>query len=180
MARIYLLIVIVIIAFGCVSETPAPKEEPSKPPAPATEDTAEKRSSEPTPDTLFSAAAKGQLATVMRKLEEGENVNAQDETGMTALAWAALRGRGGVARYLLEKNADPNIPDEKGLYPLHKACLFGDKAVIQNLIDFDADVNAEGPGGVKAVEIARRMKHADIVELLEKAAAKAGESSTAE
>lgn len=174
MTRIIMLFIVVVLVFGCASETPSRQAEQPKPAQPSTGETSEKPSSEPMPDTIFSAAAKGQLATVMRKLEEGEDINTTDKTGMTALSWAALRGRGGVVRYLLEKNADPNIPDEKGLYPIHKACLFGDKSVVQSLIDFDADVNAAGPGGLKAVEIARRMKHADIVSLLEAAAEKAG------
>jgi len=172
MSRFFIILSVVFLFYGCGSNQPETTKQPSKPAKDTPVETDDRRSSEPDPDTIFSAAANGQLATVMRKLEEGQDVNVTDDTGMTALSWAALRGRSGVVRYLLEKGADPNIPDEKGLYPLHKACLFGDKGAIQSLVDFDADVNAEGPGGLKAVQIARRMKHDEIVEILETAAAR--------
>jgi len=173
MNRILLTLIILTLTVGCTSEKPGkPESQPEPTKAAIVPDTQPKKSSEPSPDSIFSAASHGQLATIMRYLDEENDVNAQDEAGDTILAWAALRGRGGVTKYLLEHDANPNIANKTGLTPLHKACLFGDKGVIQILLDYGADVNAPGPGGVKAVVIAKRMKHAEAVELLEKAMAK--------
>lgn len=170
--RTMLLLLAIVLAAGCSQNAP----ETVKKTEPAVKEAAKpikpKKSSEPKMDTLFSAAVNGQLATVMRMLDEGQDINQQDDEGNTALAWASLRGKSGVVKYLVEHNANPNLPNTKGLTPLHQACLFGDKTVVQTLIDFGADVNYEGPGKMKAVEIARKMKHQDIVDMLEKAASK--------
>ncbi|MBN1295288.1 ankyrin repeat domain-containing protein [bacterium] len=172
MIRFLCAFMTVLLIAGCSSEIPKKAEQPATVDTQPEQPMEPKRSSEPEPDTIFSAAAKGQLATIMRLLDEGTDVNLKDASGMTALSWASMRGRAGIVRYLLEHNANPNIPDDKGLYPLHKACLFGDESVIQNLLDFNADVNAAGPEGVKAIDIARRMKREKAVELLEIAMAK--------
>ncbi|MCD4654474.1 ankyrin repeat domain-containing protein [bacterium] len=178
MNRYLVICMLITLLAGCSSEKPKTDNSQPRPKKVAVvPETQPKKSSEPDPDSIFSAAAKGQLASIMRYLDEGKNVDSQDEAGDSLLSWAALRGRAGVVKYLLEHNANPNLANKKKLTPLHKACLFGDENVIQILLDFGADVNLEGPGGTKAIEIARRMKHTEVVVLLEKAANKSADKA---
>lgn len=167
MKIIWILSLLLICSAGCTPRESAKSEKAV--PGAATQVTTvpEKKPLKPVEGTFFAAAANDQLATVMKMLNENQDINARDPDGMTALSWAAIRGRSAIVKYLLEHNADPNIADNKGLTPLHKACLFGDKNVIQLLVDFRADVNASGPEGLKPLAIAKRMSHAEVVAILE-------------
>lgn len=60
------------------------------------------------------AAARGNLKAVERLLEAGADINAQSESGRTALHAAALWGRTEIAARLLALGANPNIEDRKG------------------------------------------------------------------
>ncbi|MFH1114668.1 MAG: ankyrin repeat domain-containing protein [Pseudomonadota bacterium] len=59
------------------------------------------------------AAAMGEAKTV-EALANGEDVNAQNNTGKTALMFAASEGRLTVVETLLKAGADPNLKDKEG------------------------------------------------------------------
>ncbi|KAK4032427.1 ankyrin repeat-containing domain protein [Parachaetomium inaequale] len=59
------------------------------------------------------------------------DVDAVDEEGKTALAWAVLRGDMQTVQLLLERGADPNICDSNGDSPL-ALCTHGREPLIMN------------------------------------------------
>ena len=99
---------------------------------------------------------------------EGYQVDQQDCTGSTPLAWAASNGHEGVVKILLEhKNVDPNRLDKCGRTPLGWAAIEGHEAVVRLLLkreDVDPDRqdrNGEGPLGWAAIK-----GHEGVIKLL--------------
>ena len=99
---------------------------------------------------------------------EGHEVDQQDCTGRTPLAWAARNGHEGVVQVLLErKNVDPNRLDKNDLTPLGWACIEGHARVVQLLLERESvdptrpDVNDLTPLGWAAIK-----GHDGVVKLL--------------
>jgi len=73
----------------------------------------------------MQAAAAGQLDAVRSLLAEGAPVDAKDESGWTALHFAAANGWTDVAALLLDRGADPNARALLDMTPLHWAAMRG-------------------------------------------------------
>jgi ankyrin repeat protein len=109
---------------------------------------------------LHLAAFHDQTNTLEILIRAGANVSLVDESGFTALHWAAMEGATGAAAFLLKHKADPNAhvvqPEyasgpafmmRQGLSvigdtPLHLAALAGQTNIVQLLLKSKADVNA--------------------------------------
>jgi len=98
----------------------------------------------------------------------GCEINQQDCTGSTPLAWAARNGHVGVAKLLLKgKDFDPNLPDAYDRTPLAGAAYEGHEGVVKLLLEReDVDPNrpdkrSETPLGWAAVR-----GHEGVVKLL--------------
>jgi len=75
-----------------------------------------------------------ELVAVLIKAR-GCDVNQQDCSGSTPLAWAARNDHGGVVRLLLERgHIDPNRPDVDDRTPLGCAALGGHEGVVKLLL----------------------------------------------
>ncbi len=88
-------------------------------------------------------------ADTLRRLQDGDDVNARDERGWTPLHRAAAFGRTpGVVTALVEAGAAPNARDRKGRTPLHVAACFGKAvpAVAEALLAAGADPAAKDEG----------------------------------
>lgn len=94
-------------------------------------------------DDLIKAAFAGQLSEVKRLVEEGANVNAKRENGMTALMGASLAGHQEVVELLLAKEAEVDA----------KVYFFGRSS------------------GATAYDLASQKDHRDIMKLLIRAGA---------
>ena len=82
-----------------------------------------------------------------RLLEEGDDFDAKDESGQTALRQAVFNGRD-VMTLLLEKGANVHAEDDAGETALYWAATNGHEAVVQLLVEKRADgVAAGGDGG---------------------------------
>ena len=106
----------------------------------------------------FVNAAKGSdVAKIQEFLQAGENVNAKNELGNTALHYAAASGNSDMVKFLLENGADANIANDKGWTPLAIAekKKFGDIVNMfqsaQNNKDL-SDLVAKASENAKAVE----------------------------
>jgi len=76
-----------------------------------------------------------ELVTVLINAASYE-VDQQDCTGRTPLAWAARNGHEGVVKILLErKNIDPDRTDKNNLAPLGWACIKGHEGVVKLLLE---------------------------------------------
>lgn len=94
---------------------------------------------------LFDAARRGDVGELVRVLhEEAASVDAQNETGMTALHCAAANGRDtSIAVLLRDFGASVNVREENGWTPLHEAVMSESLRSVQVLLEYGADVEAE-------------------------------------
>lgn len=68
---------------------------------------------------------------------------------------------------LLSQNADPNCYEDKcQIRPLHFAAVYNAVDVIFPLIKAGANIDANTSDGYKPIDIAKQLKHHDIVEIL--------------
>uniref|UniRef100_A0A1A9VJQ1 ANK_REP_REGION domain-containing protein n=1 Tax=Glossina austeni TaxID=7395 RepID=A0A1A9VJQ1_GLOAU len=66
------------------------------------------------PDTLHSAAEKGDFYLTVYILSKGADLNAQDECSWTPLHYAVYSGNIDVVRFLIDQGANYNITDNEG------------------------------------------------------------------
>lgn len=93
---------------------------------------------------LLEAVSRGDLKVVQEFLDNGGNVNLQDEPGMTPLHHAASSDSDGsnlaMVQLLIDKGANANAIDDTHHTPLHMVSC---KATAEALIDAGANVNAK-------------------------------------
>ena len=96
-----------------------------------------------TKSAVADAAMRGDVQVVRAVLTSGQDVNAPQGDGMTALHWAAERGHAELAALLLYAGANVEAVTRIGNYtPLHLASRAGSAAVATALLDAGADVAA--------------------------------------
>ena len=115
---------------------------------------------------VADAASLGDLDRVRALISGGDDVNARQPDGSTALLWAAYESDPEMVAALVEAGADPNAANEFGITPLLQASRIGDAAVIGTLLDAGADVSLTSPNGETALMAAARTGSADAVALL--------------
>jgi len=76
-------------------------------------------------------------------LQAGANPDRPDETGKTALHWAAVFGKTALFREMLARGANPDVTDKHHWKPLHYACMNGHAAIVEDILDQTqgADIN---------------------------------------
>jgi len=60
------------------------------------------------PPDLLDTSRKGDLKRVQKLLDSGADINQRDNTGFTALHWAAMTNKQEVAKLMIQKKADNN------------------------------------------------------------------------
>lgn len=83
-------------------------------------------------NSFCMAALKGDLQTVKKLVEYGEEVN-QTSNGMTPLMYAAKYNRVDVVKFLISKGAEPNTKSDKGFTALDYAEQTGARDVVNYL-----------------------------------------------
>lgn len=104
---------------------------------------------------LHQAAQAGDLDTVMRLVEKGEALHAQDEEGQTPLHLAAQAGDGSTVKYLIRNGASVHFPDTNARTPLHVAAKAGKIDAVEYLLVFGADPAARDSEGKTPLTLAR-------------------------
>jgi len=108
-----------------------------------------------------------ELVTVLINAASYE-VDQQDCTGRTPLAWAARNGHEGVVKILLERNVDPDRADKNNLAPLGWAAIKGHEGVIKLLLErTDVDPNRPDKYGGTPLSYSASKGHGRIVQLLQ-------------
>ncbi len=135
-----------------------------------------------TSQRLRWSAESGDYAEVKRLIEEGADVNTQDQDlGWTALELASGKGHIEVVKLLIEEGANVNAQDQDGLgwTALISASYHGHPEIVKLLIDKGADVNAQDYYGYTALMYALEHGHTfggrvwvEIARLLREAGAK--------
>ena len=117
-------------------------------------------------DALLAAVQNDDASSVARLILEHANVNAREQDGATALAWAAMRSNIAIAEMLLEAGADPNLTNEMGVSPLSLAIVNGSGAMAALLVKNRADPNVARENGETPLMTAARLGQTDVVKLL--------------
>jgi ankyrin repeat protein len=122
---------------------------------------------------VADAAMRGDVDAVRSLLRVGEDVNAAQGDGMTALHWAAEAGDAPMAEVLLYAGANVGALTRLGDYtPLHLASRGGHAEVAALLLEKGADVEARtSTGAVAPLHFAARAGSPDAVSVLLRAGA---------
>jgi ankyrin repeat protein len=117
---------------------------------------------------LHAASYWGRLEVARLLLENGANVNLEDDNGKTPLVAAYRRNRTNLEamRLLLKHGAAADVQYDRHGSILHDASYNGHLAVMELLLQHDADVNAGDGDNWKPLLWASIGKHADAVQLL--------------
>ena len=116
--------------------------------------------------SLIEAARSGDRAAVKALVQKGENVNAAQGDGTTALHWASYRDDVEAADLLLKAGAKVNAANDLGATPLWTASLNGSAAMVRRLLQAGANPNLGLIAGETPVMVASRSGAADVVEQL--------------
>jgi ankyrin repeat protein len=103
---------------------------------------------------LHQAALGGNTAVCEFIIGKGEDVNIQDDSGVTPIHLASEGGFVKAVKVLLEHHADPTILNGSGRTPLHRAAFFGRASAAEALIDAGVPIDQEDEDGATAVQLA--------------------------
>jgi uncharacterized protein len=122
---------------------------------------------------LMIAAAERQLDAVVALLEAKADPNLRNAYGRTAIMYASTYGQTDIVEKLLAAGADPNLvpSDASGWTALISAAARGHPRTVQALLRGGANAGVAARNGSTALDIAREAGHAEVVRILEAAAA---------
>lgn len=116
---------------------------------------------------IWQAAIDNDLSKVKLLTGKGTSVNIKDNSGYTALHYAARAGNIEIAKYLLDSGADPNSRTKTGRdTPLHRAAYQGHDVMVSLLLQRGADPMLQNSDGQTALHKAASMKRTEVVKLL--------------
>jgi ankyrin repeat protein len=119
------------------------------------------------PSPVADAAQRGDTAAVQALLKGGEDVNAAQGDGMTALHWTALNGDLKTLNVLLIAGAVTEPLTRVGRYtPLHLASSRGHATVIARLLEAGSKPSAVTDTGVQPLHLAAQAGNPDAVKFL--------------
>ena len=115
---------------------------------------------------LIEAVQNDDRAGVSALLSRHADVNAQEDDGATALAWAAVRSNVEIASILLDAGANPNLTNEEGIGPLYLAITDGSMAMVKLLLAKGADPNIARTDGETALMTATHLGQVEVMKML--------------
>jgi len=115
---------------------------------------------------LHCAALGGHWEVVKLLLDAGAAIDAQTNTGRTALAFACGQNLINIVRMLITRGANVDKQDSKHRTPMHFAARGGFDGVIQLLLNQGADINAADEEGNSPLHHAAHRGNAAVTRLL--------------
>lgn len=128
---------------------------------------------------IHGAAKKGDLTALRSLLETGEEVDATNAVGNTALMVASMEGQVDAVVLLIEAGANVNAATTSGDTALSFACWKGHGNIVRLLLEKRANVDTRGTGGRTPLMVAAKFDHIEIVEMLLDAGANAAPKDAA-
>lgn len=119
--------------------------------------------------TAIIASDKQAIAQTLDELKQESallDIQTQDNFGMTALHWAAVRNDGPTVQDLLEHKAKVNIRDNDGKTPIHYAARNGNTLILKVLLTCGANINAQDESNNTALHYAAGNGHLRAVQAL--------------
>ncbi|KAI4307078.1 hypothetical protein L6164_030307 [Bauhinia variegata] len=98
-------------------------------------------------DAVHGFAREGDVANLLKSIENGVSVNLKDSEGRTPLHWAVDRGHLNVTELLVSKNANVDAQDNDGQTPLHYAAVCGRETIAEYLVKHKADTGIKDNDG---------------------------------
>ena len=125
-----------------------PKWE-TKPADPAVMPSEEFDGLKPQANSIWSAAAEGNLKSLKEHLAKGIDINTKDDgsLGITPLAFAILQDQTQMVEFLIQQGADVNAKYRDGGTALHTAAFLGQYEVTELLVQKGANVNTKDEDG---------------------------------
>ena len=105
---------------------------------------------------LADAAESRNVAKLRTLITDGNDINAAQVDGMTALHWAVYYDDLATVKLLLANKAKVNAKNRYRVSSLSLACTNGNEQIVQLLLDAGADPNAELRGGETVLMTAAR------------------------
>lgn len=112
---------------------------------------------------LIQAAEAGDTTTVLRRIQEGADINGRDDRGRTAVMAATHGNQADTVRVLIEAGADINIRDNRMDNPFLYAGAEGLLDILKLTIDAGADTKLTNRFGGTALIPAAERGHVEIV-----------------
>lgn len=118
---------------------------------------------------FWDAVQSGNIDSVAAYIDQGVDVNIQDQEGIAAIIIAAINNDYKIIDLLLEHGADVDVKTKDGATALSFAAMEGSELVAEKLIEHGANVNEqENSKGDTPIMLAIKESHSDIVKLLYK------------
>lgn len=121
----------------------------------------------------FDAVKRGDLASVQKMVEQGQNLEVKDEAslGQTALGWAAFIGYEDIVDYLIAKGASLQATDRGDVYNVLKSAVLGKnvnivKKIHQLLPNTDFNDQSLEDDGETLIMVAASNNRIEIVQYL--------------
>ena len=117
-------------------------------------------------EQLRDAYMNGDIDTINRLLDRGENINALDGEGWSLLYMAAMNDDIDMVRYFIEKGAFINAKNVQGLTALMVASSVGAVDVVSFLIEHGAQIHIKDDSGKTALTHAAEEGHQEVVDVI--------------
>ncbi|KAL6799179.1 ankyrin repeat-containing domain protein [Trichoderma sp. SZMC 28013] len=115
---------------------------------------------------LHIATQRGHEAMMTLLLDEGFDLESQDEEGWTPLQHAAANGHEAVVKLLLQKGANPESKNKGGQTPLFEAAKNGHDAILRLLLQKGANLDIKDKWGRTPLLQAMDFGHEAVTKLL--------------
>ncbi len=139
-------------------------------PALSGQESTENKAAEKTVPAIYLAAKQGNLQRVRELIAAGNDVNAVNASGRSALMSAVQYRNRGIVRELLIEGADVNKVDTQGRSALMLAVMLKDMEMIDTLLAAGADANLADKAKSTAISIAERTKNKKLIKKLQDSA----------
>ena len=119
--------------------------------------------------SIYQSSMEGDIKSLNSYLNNGIDINSQDELGRTVLIAASANGHTNMVKHLIKKGANTNIGNNRGLTPLMVASLYNHEDIVKLLLENDALLNKQNLNGDTALLLAIRAKSSQsIIDILVK------------
>ncbi len=117
---------------------------------------------------LINSVAKGNLEIVNFAIENGADIDFQDQSGYSSLHFCALNKHPEITDLLIEKGANVNIRDEHGNSPIWTAIFNakGDFRIVNKLYNAGADIETKNKHGKSPRDFGETVYQDKFIELL--------------
>lgn len=114
---------------------------------------------------LITAAEEGDLTEAKAALADGDDVNAADSTGSSALMYAVYNGDNEMVSFLIDSGADVNDEDDYDT-AIGTAVYYDEFETALLLLESGADPTIEGKDGMSAMDYTEASNEAEFVDYL--------------